>query len=102
MKRGEGGSSYPSTINTRPLQAIYDNLPAESWAGQAVEPESETAARKKAALDVDREVRQERMAGWRGHPIKEKRIARAIRSALGPLKAYTHKIFEIVKAQHEY
>ena len=68
----------------------------------APEPDTGTGPREVAALDVDRAVRQARMADWRGHPIKEKRIGRAIRDALGPYKAYTLKIFEIVKAQREY
>ena len=42
------------------------------------------------------------MADWRGHPIKEKRIGAAIHAALGPHKAHTFTILEIVKAQREY
>ena len=42
------------------------------------------------------------MDDWRGNPIKEKRVARAIRDALGPIKAITLTILEIVKAQCEY
>ena len=102
VKRGEGSGSYPATINTLPLHAVYDNLPAELLTEHVDELDTGTDPREVAALAVDRAVRQARMAGWRGHPIKERRIGRAIQSALGPLKAYTHKIFEIVKAQREY
>ena len=107
VKRGEGGGSYPTSINTRPLRAIYDNLPAELLEQKVAEPDTEPEPktgdpREVAAMAVDRAVRRARMADWRGHPIKEKRIGRAIRDALGPFEAYTLRIFEIVKAQSEY
>ena len=95
VKRGEGGRSYSASINNGALRAIYDNLPAERVA-EIVDP------REVAALAVDKAVRAARMDGWRGHPIKEKQVRRAIHDALGPLKDYTSKIFEIVKARGEY
>ena len=95
VKRGEGGGSYPENINNGALRAIYENLPAEHVA-EIVDP------REVAALAVDKAVRAARMDGWRGHPIKEKQVGRAIHDALGPLKDYTSKIFEIVKARSEY
>ena len=75
VKRGEGGGSYPASIKTRALRAIYDNLP-EALLGER--------------------------ADWRGHPVKENRIRAAIHSALGPHKAHTYTIFEIVMAHDEY
>ena len=45
------------------------------------------------------------MPGWptgAATPIKEKRIGAAIQDALGPYKAHTFPIFEIVKEQREY
>ena len=95
VKRGEGGGSYPAKINNGALRAIYGNLPAERVA-ETVDP------REDAALKVDGAVRAARMDGWRGHPIKEKQVGRAIHDALGPLKDYTSKIFDIVKARSEY
>ena len=118
VKRGEGGGSYPVTVKTRALRAIYDNLPEEvpetgysrrrtgraKVADSSPAPKLDTSIdlRETVALDVDHAVRHARMAGWRGHPIKEKRIARAIRDALGPYKAITLTILDIVKAQNEY
>ena len=108
VKRGEGGSSYPASIKTPALRAIYDNLPEELLAKQVAEgtdtPGSDETVdpREVVALAVDREVREARMADWRGNPIKTNRIAAAIQTALGPDKALTLTMLEIVKAQREY
>ena len=108
VKRGEGGASYPASITTRALRAIYDNLPEELLAKHVAEgtgtPGSDEMVdpREDVALAVDRAVRMARMADWRGNPIKTNRIAAAIQTALGPDKALTLKILEIVKAQREY
>ena len=116
VKRGEGGGSYPASIDNGALHAIYDNLPEEPPAGPAARAarvaeagatttaQTETDPRETAALAVDLEVRQARMASWRGHPIKERRIKRAIENALGPYgePEYTLAIFKIIEARSEY
>ena len=101
VKSGEGGGSYPATIKNQFLRAIYDNLPSEVQAEDATEPDAGTAPREDTALAVDHAVRESRLADWRGHPIKERQIRRAIRKALGPSKDHTNAIFKIVKAQHD-
>ena len=108
VKRGEGGGSYPLSIKTRALRAIYDNLPEEvlgkrvAEGSDAEESDDTGDPREVVALAVDRAVRRAKMADWRDHPIKEKRIGAAIQAALGSYKAYTFPIFEIVKKQREY
>ena len=108
VKRGEGGGSYPTTIKTRALRAIYDNLPedvlerAVAEPGTTPKPDDKSDPREAVALEVDRAVHQALMDDWRGNPIKERRVGRAIRDALGPYKAHTLTILEIVKAQSEY
>ena len=105
VKRGEGGGSYPPSINKPALRAIYDNLPDELLSERVAEPGAEPwpDPGEVAALAIDEAVRQTRMAGWRDHPIKERRILRAIRDALGPNgEEHAQAIFKIVKAQHEY
>ena len=108
LRRGEGGESYPATIKTPALRAVYDNLPEVVLERAVAEPDTaantldETDPREKVALEVDRAVRQAKMDDWRGNPIKEKRVARAIRDALGPYKATTLTILDIVRAQREY
>ena len=101
VKSGEGGGSYPAAIKNQFLQAIYDNLPSDVQVKDAAEPDAGTDPREDTALAVDHAVREARLAGWRGHPIKERRIRRAIRNALGPSKDHTNAIFKIVKAQHD-
>ena len=108
VKGGEGGGSYPASVKTRALRAIYDNLPEELLGKKVAEgtdtQESDDTvdSREVVALAVDGAVRKARMADWRDHPIKEKRIGAAIQAALGPHKALTFTILEIVKAQREY
>ena len=108
VRRGEGGAAYPATIKTPALRAIFDNLPEVVLERAVAEPDTaanavdETDPREEVAIEVDRAVRQARMDDWRGNPIKEKRVARAIRDALGSHKAITLTILEIVKAQREY
>ena len=108
VKGGEGGGSYPVSIETRALRAIYDNLPEEVLGKKVAEgsgaEESDDAGdpREVVALAVDRAVRRAKMADWRGHPIKERRIGAAIQAELGPYRAHTLTILEIVKAQREY
>ena len=108
VKRGEGGGSYPASIKTRALRAIYDNLPEELLGTKVAEgtdtQESDETVdpREVVALAVDRAVRRARMADWRGHPIKERRVGAAIQAALGPYKDLTFTILEIVKAQREF
>ena len=108
VKRGEGGGSYPTSIKTRALRAIYDNLPEDvlgkkvAEGSDAEEPDDTGDPREVVALAVDRAVHQAKVADWRGHPIKERRIGAAIQAALGPHKAHTLTILEIVKAQREY
>ena len=108
VKRGEGGGSYPASINTTALRAIYANLPEELLGkrvaeGNDTQEQDDTSDPLEAvALAVDRAVRAAKQDDWRGHPIKQKQIGRAIRDALGPYAAHTFTILEIVKAQSEY
>jgi type I restriction enzyme R subunit len=99
VKRGEGGRPRPQSIDSPALRAIYDNLPEM---GDGAEGESEIDLRESVALAVDQAVRDAKMAGWRGHTIKEWQVKRAIHMALGPLKDRTEEIFDIVKRQRGY
>ena len=99
VKRGEGGPSRPPGIDTPALRAIYDNLPET---GEGADGEPGTDARESVALAVDRAVRDTRMAGWRGHVVKERQVKSAIYRAVGPWRAHTEAIFKIVKKQGEY
>ncbi len=105
VKRGEGGGSYPSSINKPALRAIYDNLPDDLLRERVAEPGAKPwpDPREVVAHAIDDAVLGTRMDGWRGHPIKEKRVRRAIRDALGVQgDEHAEEMFEIVKRQREY
>lgn len=78
------GGSYPPTINSPALRALYDNL----------DNDEETAV----ALDDD--VRRTRKADWRGNLFKEREIRRAVARHVGEVRA--EFIFDIVRKQDEY
>jgi len=117
----DSGSSYPPTIDTPVLRAIYENL--EDTAGPNVlhEPTtnrhaaSEVAAvresfneyggptrRERVAIAVERNIREVKQADWRGHTIKERQVRNAIRRAVGDDEVEVDRLFEIVKAQRDY
>ena len=99
VTRGEDGGSRPATINTAALRAIYDNLPEEP---PVPTPEPAAGTRESVALAVDQAVRNTRMDGWRGNPIKERLVRKAIHEALGGYKPSAEAIFDIVEARVEY
>ena len=109
VKSGEGGASYPESIKTRAsLRAIYDNLWEEAPATTLAEsgpngsPDGDADPREAVTLAVDEAVRKARMDGWRDNPIKENRIQRAIRDALGPFREQVNTLFQVVRNQSEY
>ena len=102
VKNSEDGRSHPPTINTSALRAIYDNLPEEPPVESSRRRTPETCIRETVTLAVDQAVRDARMDGWRGHTIKERHIKTAVHMALGPFRACTATIFDIVKVQREY
>ena len=102
VKHGENGGSRPATINTAALRAIYDNLPEEPPVPMVPIPEPGAGTRESVAMAVDQAVRNARRDAWRGNPIKETYIRKAIHEALGAYKASAAAIFDIVEAQSEY
>ena len=108
VKSGEGGASYPESIKTKAVRAIYDNLWEEAPATTLAEsgpnggPDGDADPREAVALAVDEAVRKARMDGWRDNPIKENRIQRAIRDALGPFRGQVNTLFQVVRNQSDY
>ena len=98
-------SRYPQAINSPALQAIFDLL--QDWAGlesilskrQVSDPGATVA--ETAALLVHDAIRKSKMADFRGHPMKEKKIRNAIKKIL-PDDDLVDEVFKIVKAQREY
>ena len=106
-------SSYPSSINSATLRALFDNLDGlaapRSPAVRQIppdggdEPSDDLAgARAATARLVDGAIRGVKKAEWRGNRIKEREVRNAIRRVLGDDDALVDRIFEIVKAQRDY
>ena len=99
--------SYPSSINSVPLRALYDNL-MEPQALAVHEPLAQYGTpssfdpRAEQVLALDRAIRNVKKADWRGNRFKEREVLNAIKSKLGDDEDLASKIFEIVKAQREY
>ena len=89
----ETGSSYPASIYSAPLRALFDNL-------EEAQPDAD--AREAKALALDRAIRDAKRDGWRGNIFKEREVRKAIRAELGGGEDSVSAVFEIVKAQHDY
>ena len=89
----ETGASYPASIDSAPLRALFDNL-------EQAQPDAD--AREAKALALDRAIRDAKRDGWRGNIFKEREVRKAIRAELGGGEDSVSAVFEIVKAQHDY
>ncbi|MXX07863.1 MAG: HsdR family type I site-specific deoxyribonuclease [Gammaproteobacteria bacterium] len=96
---------YPQAINSPARQAIFDllqdlpELGATLAKRQVADPGDTTV--EIVTLRVDDAIRKSKMADFRGHPMKEKKIRNAIKNIL-PDDDLVDQLFEIVKAQREY
>ena len=93
--------TYPASINSAALQAIFDNLAEPVDGTDPAADELDTDARESKALALDYAIRNVKKADWRGSRIKERELRYAIKSELGDDES-VDKMFEIVKAQNEY
>lgn len=86
-KHPEQSQRYPSEINSKAKQALYDNLGED----------------EQMALRLDDAIAAALEDNWRGHPQKEKRVRNAIRKILPDLTEEELKaLFDLIKEQHEY
>lgn len=87
VRNPEESSYYPSSINTKSKQALYDNLGKD----------------ESKAILVHEAILSSRSADFRGNPIKERAIKIALKNALTDMSSEDlQNLFEIVKNQHEY
>ena len=96
VTKPESGASYPSTMRTAALRALFDNLGDQA-----------PSARERIALDLDQAIGGIKKADWRGNRFKEREVRSAIRSTLADDdgsadESVVEKMFEIVKAQRDY
>jgi type I restriction enzyme R subunit len=84
------GSSYPADVRTKAQRAIYDNVESD--------PD--------LALAIDTAIQEALLDGWRGQLLKERKVAKAIATALtsqGRNGDFDPKeILELAKHQAEY
>jgi len=79
-------NSYPQPMNTKALQALYDNLDKDAVLAEV----------------VNTAVKESMQDGWRDNPIKVKKVKNAIKVALDQQAARAEEILELVKKQHDY
>ncbi|MBX3065590.1 MAG: restriction endonuclease subunit R, partial [Anaerolineae bacterium] len=77
--------AYPSSINTRAKQALFDNL----------------GNNEQLAIVLDAEIQRTKKDGWRGNRFKEKEVLIAIRKHIAD-DILAGQVFELVKNQAEY
>ena len=93
-------SSYPTSIDSSALRALFDNLQVrDSMPSYDAEPLVDLKAAK--ALAIDRAIRSVKKADWRGNRLKEREVRRAIKSELDD-ENLTEQIFTIVKNRQDY
>ena len=89
-------SDYPASIDTKPRQAFFDNLPDDM-------PIEHRTAMAKA---IDEAIMNARSDEWRGNSFKEREICQAIEMViLDDFNNHTidiDKIFNIARSQDEY
>lgn len=78
-------TDYPTTVNSRAKQALYDNLESNEL----------------LALRLDQVIQENKLDGWRDGGIKEKKLMLAVNTVINdPDK--TLELMEIIKAQSDY
>jgi len=107
VSRPETQSSYPPSINSAALRALFDNLEeSQTWAVLTPEArysiEAATDAREAKALALDQAIRRIKKADWRGNKFKQREVRNAINSELGGDKGLVDTMFQIVQNQRDY
>lgn len=82
----QGGSNYPSSINTGAKRAIFDNFGKDEV----------------LAIKIDTAIRYTKKAEWVGDRFKEREIANAVRQETQGYDIDIQKVMELAMAQREY
>jgi type I restriction enzyme R subunit len=78
-------TSYPTNINTKPRQALYDNLEND----------------ESLAMVLDEAIQYNKLDGWRDGGIKEKKLRIEVNKIINDPEK-TMELMDIIKAQSEY
>ncbi len=82
----EEGVSYPTSMDTRAKQSLYDNL------GQ----------NEDLATRIDTAIRYTKKADWKGNRFKRRDVENAVKEELAEYKVDTEALMNIIKNQSEY
>ena len=107
VSKPETQLSYPASIHSAALRALYDNLeePQVSIVRDPMMQYGDTPtsdSKKERALALDHAIRHVKKADWRGNRFKEREVRNAVKSVLGDDESLVNMIFDIVKAQRDY
>lgn len=86
LGKGESDTTYPAWADNGARRALIDFF----------HPQVEVA------VEIDTTVRHTKRDSWVGHPLREKRVKRALADALPADFDRLDELFELVKARHEY
>lgn len=102
------GDSIPAELHGRAeAVAIYNNLPTilidNGYATEVRESQQSWEEwLVQLTLEIDRTVREQAPAGWKGDPAREAQVLNALYPVLRRNRAVTRAVFEIVKNQPAY
>ncbi len=105
---GKGDNDVPAALHgNKEATVLYHNLPdvlaASLPANTAAQPVAVFGdACLELALKLDKAIREQAPAGWKGDPAREAQVLNAIYPIMTRNKAATQAIFEIIKNQPGY
>lgn len=108
MAQGQRGEALPPELDNRPeAQVIYHNLPdilaASRSVGEVQEPAPDAdEQRLRLSLAIDRAMREQAPAGWRGDDARERQVLNALYPILGRNRQATEAMFDLIKNQVGY
>lgn len=108
MAQGQRGEPLPPELDDRPeAQVIYHNLPdilaATRQVGEVHEPAPDAdEQRLRLSLAIDRAMREQAPAGWRGDDARERQVLNALHPLLGRNRQATKAVFDLIKQQAGY
>jgi type I restriction enzyme R subunit len=96
-----GNGNHPAMLNgLNSAIALFNNLasiPATTFRCPA-----DDEGRAKLALEIDRAMRENAPAGWRGDDTREKQVLNALFPLMNRDRQATQAIFDIIKNQPDY
>ncbi|MDN5869859.1 MAG: type I restriction endonuclease subunit R [Nitrococcus sp.] len=107
MAQGQSSEDVPPELaGRREALVIYNNLPdilaASRGAGEVREPLEKDQRRLAMALEIDRAMREQAPAGWKGDPARESQILNSLFLIMGRDREATMAVFELIKNQARY